>query len=102
MKKRDHTLLKAYWERRGKPPLYFKHGDDPWLATDNPSFNPAFQYSFVNTADAMQFESSESDSQETTGESYEYKRGYKQALDDIKAETERLSIARRSQLKNNM
>lgn len=110
MKKRNHDALRRYWLRVGKPQLFFKHGDDPWLAVQGePSFNPAFEYSFGHEGDATftLFKSMLDGYRHTAParpdtESYDYKRGYKQALDDVKAETERLQTAKRCQLKSSM
>ena len=89
-----HDLLKIHWERMGEPALEFKYADDPWLPVQGtPSFNPAFEYRYVSQSGRFASEFKPEDS-------YDYKRGYKQALDDMKAEVERLATAKRCLSKN--
>lgn len=107
--KNNHDLLKLYWERSGKPQLYFKYGDDPWLAVlGTPSFNPAFEYRLNSNGEKefdvfktlFDYEGEIPLCAQPDVNSYDYKRGYKQALDDVRAETERLQAAKRCQLKS--
>lgn len=103
MKKRNHDAMKLYWLRAGKPQLYFQYGDDPWIPVQGePSFNPAFDYSL--RADDMGCVMSgalyKEDETKPDTESYDYKRGYKQAIDDMKAEVERMATAKRCPSKN--
>ena len=88
-----HDVLKIYWERMGKPALEFKYADDPWLPVQgNPSFNPAFEYRFTGPPKGRT---------DTEQESVDYKQGYQQALEDMKAEVERMATTKRCLSKNN-
>jgi hypothetical protein len=45
MRQNRHDVLRLHWVHSGRPPLEFKHGDDPWLdVAGTPSWNPAFEY----------------------------------------------------------
>lgn len=90
-----HDVLKIYWERMGKPALEFKYADDPWLPVQGtPSFNPAFEYRFVSQSSGFATEFKPEDS-------FYYKQGYAHALEDMKAEVERMATAKRCLSKNN-
>ena len=104
--KDPHKQLRLYWYRSGRPPLVFKLGDDPWVPVQGqPTFNPAFRYAFADSLDALAYEASQGTAtvkDTDIRDSYEYKRGYKQAIDDIKAEAERLAMNRMCRLKSSM
>lgn len=100
-----HDILKIYWERMGKPALEFKYADDPWLPVQGtPSFNPAFEYRFVSQssrfAAGFVSQSSRFATEFKPEDSFYYKQGYAHALEDMKAEVERMATAKRCLLKN--